>query len=747
MFPLAVRFAIASLIVTVAPAGVTIAQSNGRGDASAGVTAGGTVADHFADFLHYAVLGRFKIADGHAKELLNHPDLDPVEVLKLSQQHARSVETLIILIKNSPIGDNASRILDLIREGEHRQRMETDRILADIDKLGGLPQMEYNAVRRLADSGEYAVRWMIQTLRDDAKKALWPRVIRAFPQIGKPAVKPLVEALAITDQNIRQVVIRTLGEIAYGQAVPYLLTVAADSNALPETRQAAVAAVAQIEKRSGRSFGESPAAEFIRLAEQFYNERGSVRADVRLREANVWYWDKANQFIERVAVPQPIFGQVMAMRACERALLIDPNQPDAIALWLAANIRRESRLGFDVENGDPDAAGETDATRPPHFPRALYFTSAAGSRYAHMVLDRAVADLDAPVALGAIAALRRVAGASSLVGSEDYKQPFLQALKFPDLVVRIRAALALGNALPQTPVAGAELVVPILGNAMTLTGQRNFLVIDDNEDRLNRLVGDLRRADTNVIAATTTLEALDRAASEFDLLSAIFLSASVGSPDVQNDVVAIRARHELALTPIVLMFEPAQGDMVKRIAASDRGVGVVDVALGASGLMTRLAEVTRRTGQTPVIPDLAYELGLEAAATLQRIATDGKSNFHPLLAEKAAIAALDASVEDLQIAAVGVNALLASDKAQAAIAAVALKGSNTESLRLAAFDGLSESARRFGNRLGEVQIDEMLKFSFNEPNMRLRTAASQALGALNIAASKASQIPLKYHRG
>ncbi len=732
-------------VVAIGSADFTLAQSKGGGDAAA--ADGGTVASHFDDFLHYAVLGRFKIADGHARELLNHPNLDPIEVLKLSQQHARSVETLIILIKNSPVGDNASRILELIHEGEYQQRKQTDRILADIEKLGGLPQMEYNAVRRLADSGEYAIHWMIQTLRDETQKSLWPRVIRALPQIGKPAVKPLVEALAINDQNIRQTIIQTLGEIGYGQAVPYLLAVANDSTALPETRQAAVAAIARIEKRSGRSFGGMPAVEFIRLAERFYNEHGSVRADVRLRQANIWYWDEANQFIERVAVPQPIFGQVMAMRACERALLIDPNQPDAIALWLAANIRRESRLGFDVEIGDPDASGGTDPTRPPHFPRALYFTSAAGARYAHMVLDRAVADLDAPVALGAIAALRRVAGPSSLIGSEDYKQPFLQALKFPDLVVRVRAALALGNALPQTSVAGAERVIPILGDAMVLTGRRNLLVIDDDESRRNQLVGELRNADTNVIGAATTLEGLDRASAEFDSLSAVFLSASVGSPDVQNAVVAVRTRREFALTPIVLMVEPAQSDMANRIAASDHGVGMVDAGVGAPMLMTRLAEVAQRTGQTPVSPDLAHELGLEAAATLQRIATDGKSIFHPLYAEKAAIAALNAPHEDLQIAAVGVNALLPSAKAQTAIAAVALKAGNTESLRVAAFDGLSESAKRFGNQLDGKQIDELLMFSFDEPNLRLRTAASQALGALNVVASKASQIPLKYHRG
>lgn len=706
-----------------------------------------TVAGLFADFLHFSILGRFETADSYAVQLLEHPDLDPVEVLRLSEQNQRSMETLVILVGNSTIGERAARILEVIREGEHTQRKDTDRILTNIDKLGGPPQMEYNATQRLADSGEYAIPWLIHALRDEAREKLWPRVVRALPQMGKPAVNPLVQGLAIEDENLRQTMIETLGEIGYTQAIPYLLALTIDDRVSSDSKQAAMAAIARIERHTGRQVDGSAADGFVRLGEQFYDEHGSVRADVRVNQANVWYWDAENQFLESVAVPRSIFGSVMAMRCSERALQINADHAEAIALWLAANIRRESRLGMNVESGDATETGEADPTRPEHFPRALYFSSAAGPQYAHMVLERAVDDLDAAVALGAIAALQRVAGPASLIGSEDYKQAFAEALKFPDLVVRIRAALAVGNALPRSPFRGAELVVPILGKALTLTGRRNVLVVGADEDRVNRLLSDLRDADVNVIGETNALRGLNRARSELESLDAMFISSAITNPEPAEAIAAVRGRRDVSLTPIVLMVEPDQTAMAELIVGGDPGVESVDAGASREALLERLAMVAKRLGQTPVDPDTAHELALLAAGTLHRIALDGRSVFNAAVAEKAVISAAGSVHEDLQIASIDVLALLPGGAAQSAIAQTALQRSNTESLRIAAFAGLSESAKRFSNQLDDDRVDELLEFSFDEPNLRLRTAASHALGALNIAADRASRIPLKYHRG
>ncbi|MEE9295852.1 MAG: HEAT repeat domain-containing protein, partial [Phycisphaerae bacterium] len=623
-----------------------------------------TVESLFADFLHYSLLGRFQLADTYALQLLDHPDLDPVELLKLSEKHERSMDTLLILIKNSSISESASRVMERIQEGEHIQRQDDDRIRANIDKLAGPPQTEYNATQRLTDSGEYAVPWMIQTLRVPARKHLRPRVIRALPKIGKSAVGPLVEALAINDETIRQTLIYTLGELAYTRAAPYLQALTGDPDVSPESKNAAMTAIARIGLQTGRplphgrgSVSIGSADGFVRLAEQFYDEHGSVGADPRLPKANVWYWDETNSFLKAIPVPREIYGAAMAMRCCERALLIDPNNSDAIAVWLAANIRREARLGMDVESGDADARSSGDPTRAADFPRALYFTSSAGPRFAHLALQRAVDDRDGPVALGAIAGLRLVSGASSLIGPEDHKQPLVQALRFPDLVVRIRAALTLGNALPRSQFRGSELVVEVLANALAQTGGRNILVVEPDTDNRNRIMSALRGAETEVIGESNVLAGIERARKEFEWLSGIFISTAVVLPQPFDAIADIRQRYEIAATPIVLLVRPQQAAVVDQILQADPAVESVDATAGGDALKDRLAIVAERVGQAPVTPERATELAAESLHAMRRIVVDGRTVFNVRDAEVALIAVLlDSADESLRTAAIEVLA-------------------------------------------------------------------------------------------
>lgn len=705
-----------------------------------------TVASLFTDFLHYSVLGKFDIADTFAQELLNHPQLNPVEVLRLSESHAKSVETLLILVNNSTIGERAVRVLEIIREGERTLRKDAGQVRTNIEKLGGHPQMEYLATMHLVESGEYAVPLMIQTLGDETQRSLWNRLIRALPQIGKAALNPLVESLAVRDDNLRETVIGVLGEIGYAQAVPYLLAVASDEATTSSVRESAMTSVGRIGERLGRRFGDSPAAAFVALGDQFYREHGSVAADARDPEANVWYWSNDIQGVERTAVPTRIFGAVMAMRCAERALQLDAGAADAIGLWLAANIRRESRLGLNVESGDPAESGETDLTRTADLPRALYFTSAAGPRYAEMVLNRAIADRDPPVALGALAALQRVGGPRA-VSDSSADGAVSAALRFPDLVVRTRAALVIGNAAPVSPFHGAELVVPILASALTLTDRRNILVIDPDGERLRQTVEALRDADSNVVGESDVLTGLDRAVREFNSLSAILLSTRVTSPDARQSLLAIRERYLFTLTPVVLMAESEHAIWAEPLAESAPGVEFVVGAVDREALLARVASASGVVGMTPVDGDRAHELALLSAETLRRLALDRAGVFNVSDAERSAVAALDASQEDLQLAAIGLLATISSGGAQRAIAHIALAGSHTESLRTAAFAGLAESAKRFGSLLDGEQVDALLTFSFEEANLRLRTAASHALGALNVASDKASRIPLRFHRG
>ena len=709
-----------------------------------------TVESLFDEFLHYARLGRFTTADAFAKALLEHPDMTPLKVLEASRKDQKSVQTLIIIIENSTISERAARVLELIQQGEFEKRKDPELIKSNILKLGGTPQQEYYAIKHLQNSGEYAIPFMIATLLDESQSNLHPRVIQTLPKIGKPAVNPLVMSLRMNKDNedIRLNIIHALGEIGYVQAVPYLTAIIEDDSYLDSSKKASKKAIDRIASISGRTMSGNASEQFFRLAEKYYNEDDSVEADPRVNKANLWYFDASTQNVEATEVDQALFGPIMAMRNSEESLIRQEDRMDSISLWLAGNIRRESRLGLNIESGNPDeVADEPDPTKAENFPRALYFTQAAGPRYAHMVLERGLNDADSAVALGAIEALRLTAGESSLIGSEDYKQPLVLALQYPDLKVRSRAALALGAALPQSQFSGSQLVIPVLAETLSRTGKKHFLLIEPNEDNRNRLSAALRNGETEVVAASGFYEGINQARVEFPHISAMFIADTISDPGLNRAITELRGEFIFAHMPVIMLTSDENKLTAENLSENDPYSHTVASEMDADALMDRYGKINERTGQTPLEPDVALAMALQSTETLRAIAENGRTIFAFSQAEPALIDALSSADEGLQSNAASVLALAHSETSQRSIAHVALNDANTRSLRVSALRSLAESAKINGNMLEAKQIDMLVKLARDEADLVLRTAASEALGGVNIENDQASNILRKYYKG
>lgn len=724
-------------------------RSQDEGSAKPGtkIPADASVESLFADFVHYARIGHFTAADAYAKALLSHPGLDPIAVHDAAMKDKKNLDTLLIIVRNSTLGENAAKVLDLIEQGEHARRKDPEAIRSNVEMLGGDPQQEAIAIQRLAQSGEYSVPPMIRTLLDPAQRRLWPRIVQAMPKIGKGGLNPYVMALQVRNDDVRLHVIQALGEIGYPQAIPYLAKLAIDESMSTMVREAAARAITRVEEISGRHFPGAADFQFLQLAEQYYNEADAVRADPRLDQANVWYWDAGAQALKAVVVPTRIFGQVMAMRCTEEALKLTPDHPDALALWLAANIRRESRLGLNVESGDASEAGERDATRPAVFPRALYFTQAAGPLYAQLVLDRAVRDADSAVALGAIEALRLTAGESSLLALREGAPPLVAALQFPDLVVRIRAALALGGALPKSEFQGSPLVIPVLAAALSQTGGEQVIVVDPDAANLNRVVGALRAGGREVVGESNLFRALQRARVELQAVSGLFVASDITDPDLESGLRSLRGEFLFSKTPVVLLSRQAQAATADAWAKSDEYMDNISATADEATLTAALRRVRERTRQTALGADLALSMALQSAETLRRIGADGATVLHFETAEPALIGALQSPSEELQTKSAAVLALIRTPTAQRAIGHVALDGRYARSLRLACFGFLAESGKVSGLLLEDAQTAELVKIARDDQDLEIRTAASKALGALNLQSNLASDIIRTYHGG
>jgi HEAT repeat protein len=736
---------------TTAPAAPAVAPtpapSEEAEESEASVPQGLTVEQLFADFLHFVKLGRFKIANAYGGALLANDKLDPVALLDLADKYHNSVETLITITGHGILGKNAQGILDVIHQGEFARRKDPERIKTNIENLGGAPQVEFNAIQNLRRSGEYAVPWMLSALSNKEQESLHARIIRALPQLDKAGLNPLVVALLGTEDDVlRTTIIQVLGKLGYFQPVPYLKAIVEDQKRSEAVRMEAQEALARIAKQQGRSV-DRPAPElFVELAEQYYANSGSVQADPREDIGNIWFW--RDNYLQAVVVPRRIFDEVMCMRSCEMALHLLPNKEEAVALWLAGNFRREAELGLSVESEEAvPADAEHDKTRPANFPRSIYFARAFGPHYAQMVLARALKNVEPAVALGAVAALTVTAGADSLIGSGDLNQPLVQALTFPDIVVRTKASIALGNALPKSQFQGSHTVVPVLSQALSLTGQRGMVVVDPGEETRNALQGLIRtlgKTEPLVVAEAQLLPALQRARRELPTVDAIFLATDIKDPDLEAGMATLRREFLFQSVPVILVMKALQTQLAERIAEKDPGVGRILVAGTAlpsqQDIAARLEEVASRVGRTPVDEQLALQLAFSATETLRMIAVSNSQVYNFNEAEPALVAALRHPSEELRIKAASVLALAVSDTAQQAVAGLAMDEKQSQGLRIAVFGSLAESAKHNGNKLRQEQIDGLSKQAVTEQNLVIRTAASKALGALNLPSIEASKI-------
>lgn len=701
------------------------------------------------DGWHFAAIGRFKYADANFKALADS-NPDPVGLLELARANPNRHSILIKLITNAEVGPSAKRFLELLGKGEEMLRMDPYEITTNIRKLGGQQRMAYNAAKRLKESGEYAIPHLIQFLQDPEQRQLHPAIIQVIPQLGRGGLNPLCIALGMSDNVTKKVLIDSLGRIGYKQAAPYLAKVAADEKSSAECRAAATQAMATLGVGGG-DLGNL----FYELADAYYGNAESVKADTRRDVANVWYLRDGE--LRLVEVPTAIFNDIMAMRCSEEALNANANQTDATALWVAANLRREAKLGMDVESDKPDVLAAKDGTRPDDYPRSIYFARAAGAKYNHMVLSRAFNDRDAGVALGAIAALSDTAGAAGLVGREDLKQPLVQTLAFPNRQVRIKAALALGRALPTTSFSGAENVIPVLAEALAQSGRSAALIVDPDLEQANKMQAVLRAAGFEC-AIGASLNAARESARRVGITSydVVLLAADIKQPDVTGAVSELRKDLPTTATPILVVVKEDQMAVGRNATRAATGVEMIPADIADLGdpakineqTMNRIKRASQALGMSSLARDVSMDLAIQSCDVLRQIGESNLKVFDFSRAIPALIGALSSNYEPLRVHAASALALGASADAQQALAAAAMNPDRGLEERVAFFGSLAESARRNGNLLGNSEaVTRLINFTLSESDLVLRAAASKALGALDLPSNKASEIIRSQYKG
>ncbi len=421
-----------------------------------------TLAGNWNDFLHYTKIGRFDLAKGYAKAVLD-ANPDPTELFKLVEENQTGYALAMKAAETAhdeELAQLTQQLLGVVDQGRFQRRTEPKLIVEEIQRLSTTPRGKMIATRRLQDAGEYAVPFMLdamaEAIRNPAYQTKLSDLIEVLPQIGRPAIRPLTAALQMNNDQLKAEIIRALGRIRYPQALPYLKHVVENAQSM-ELKSLAVESLRQIDPRA---VGTPAAAMFYQLGERYYYHDESLAPATDVDFGNIWFWDAQAGRLARIAVDQKFFHELMAMRCCEWSLRSDDQFGLAIGLWLAAFFKAES-TGVPI----PEYFGENHAD-------ALVYATTAGPEYLHQALARAVNDRNAAVALGAVEALATTAGEKSLMYTLGPSQPLLQALTFPDLAVRYSAAIAIGSAGPRQEFVESRVAVQNLAEALARGGQQ-----------------------------------------------------------------------------------------------------------------------------------------------------------------------------------------------------------------------------------------------------------------------------------
>ncbi|MCK4628233.1 MAG: hypothetical protein KAT56_04480, partial [Sedimentisphaerales bacterium] len=494
------------------------------------------------EMMHYAMIANFDLAKGYGEALLKL-DPDPLQLLNLaeSDRYGPPYRNLVLMQKNTPLKNVVNGILKLVEQGRFLRRTEPERIRKEVKMLAGTTRERMLALKRLQDSGEWCVPIMIEALRDPDRRDEYSVIKWAMPQLGQPAVNPLLVVLQwCRDLNVRLIVLDVLGKIGYRQSLAYIQQVAEDEESPLELKNAALNAFGAVDTQD-TAVGKSAAVLFESLAGNLYNHLPSLAVPADQDQANIWFWNERKGLIME-QVPRGVFDELMTMRCCESAINSDAGRANAISLWLSAFFRLETE-GYK----QPDYFG-------PDHPNAGTYALTAGPEYLHRVLARALDNRNRPVALAAIETLQRNAGQQSLLYELGVRQPLIEAMSYPDREVRFSAALTVGGVMPHKDFEHSDLVVPTLAEALRQKGQRYALVVVPDQEKRNQLVGRLRDSGefTDVIADEFLSVAVEQArrAPSLDLL---VLANDIKHPNLEESLELLNKDHRLAFCPTIIL--------------------------------------------------------------------------------------------------------------------------------------------------------------------------------------------------
>ena len=605
-------------------------------------------------------------------------------------------------------------------------------IRREICKLGWSPREADRGKERLRWMAPWSVPMMIDAIMDDQltqhmsdsltqgmspeeaaafKQRLadpWARKVKSealkyLPELGQAAVEPLCEALDMPGNlQVRISIVQTLAKIGYAHAIPFIQK-QLEQDTSEQFKLVCREALKTLQSNPRIAFSGSAGKMFYQLAEAYYADQPSLRPRLQGDVLPVWSYDPNIRGVVATDVPRSTYIEAMAIRCLVRSLTMEKNQPEAVALWLAAKIRQ-----------DPVAA---------HYPAVL-----AGPNVLLRALARALQEYDFAVALGVIRALNDVGLARV---AHDQAGVLQLALLCPDRRVRYETALAY-RPYSATRLPGTEVAVRTLCEMLSQTGEKLAIaLLPKGADASKALLEQLKAAGYTVKLATKVQEALEAARAEgapqIDLVVVAYDSQD-GGPKA---LTALREDFRFRMVPTLLVtaaIQPTRAAVteVRMVDAINDSAQAKDIADAVAGIMAKVHMV-------PLTADDAKGYAVRAAEVIRLLALNTSTIADAMVAAEPLIRALADSRPEVVAASATTLGAFDTEVCQRTLAQACLDPKNSDpAKRLPLLKALASSARRFGNKLTEVQLNGLVKLATGDPDGKVRLDAGIAAGALGL---------------
>lgn len=685
--------------------------------------------DLWGDFVHYIKIARPDIAKLFGEALVK-ANVDPREMYAMA---LGTTDSQAVLARAWTSSKDLQPIIDEIRkkieEGYRAERGDPKEIARAIGMLVENERARILAVERLRASGEYALPQLVQKLSDPSTAVdLKARIVALLPLMGREAVRGMATALQTNDSKLQQTLVGALNQLEYPHAAPALRELLDRKDIQAETAELAKAALVTCAGSMGKGILKKSSAElFYDLGEKYYYRADSLRPDARFATANVWYWQEGLGLTFK-AVPTQVFYDIYAMRCARMALQHDPTFYPAVSLWLAAYVARETdSAAAGAAASQPAGDGEI---LPPRF-----YVLASSARFQQDLLVRALKDKNSTLAVRAIDTLVQTAGAKSLVEPlPGGVNPLVEAMNFPDRLIRFMAAEALAQALPDKAFSGSQFVMPTLVEALRQNGKKVAVLMAADTNQKNELKDMLRGAGYEVLEASNLIN---------DAMSMARNSAGVdvfvvgNSPDGGDVVRALRKDLIFSAMPVIVFGQAAD---LRPFAAKDGRMVLLEATAKADALKDALRQAADLGVGKPFSPEQANEWVVRAADAVRVIGLTHNATYDIKLARKALCDALNSTDAKVQVAAAKALAVSNEAEAQQAIVALAVKSAGDEKVRIDVFDAATESARKFGNQLTPELAQAVLEIVTTKGSEPLKVAAAKLLGSLNLPSDKVKDL-------